>query len=214
MEAETRRGQPAQAALRPTAADGLEGLSVARAARRVGLVPSADYRRLANQKDELPAAALDLVRSRLQANAVAACGQTPETLECLHRLHSGQAQMIGDNGGVLRVIFTVELHTSQREPKMHVREIMTAHFRWLDRGHRVRAARWQHPRGCRSNDGLSPVHGAHSAGGDLVAPDCLGVRHYEARRKSVGDLARGRLDERGTFGDQVSPNSRKSEVMA
>lgn len=130
LDTETRREQLANAALRLIATDGLKGLSVARVARRVGLVPSAVYRHFAN-KDELLAAVLDLVRSRLQANVMAASGQTPDALECLHRLLLGQAQLIRENEGILRVIFSEDLHNSHPERKMQVREMVTGHLKRL-----------------------------------------------------------------------------------
>ncbi|MCC6142298.1 MAG: TetR/AcrR family transcriptional regulator [Candidatus Hydrogenedentes bacterium] len=130
VDTETRRGQLAQAALRLIAADGLKGLSVARVARRVGLVPSAVYRHFAN-KDELLAAVLDLVRSRLQANVMAASGQTPDALECLPRLLMGQAELIRENEGILRVIFSEELHNGHPDRKARVREMVTGYLKRL-----------------------------------------------------------------------------------
>ena len=69
LDTEVRQEQLAQAALSLITTQGPKSLSVARVARRVGLVPSAVYRHF-ESKDELLDAVLEMIRERLNANVV------------------------------------------------------------------------------------------------------------------------------------------------
>jgi len=109
LNTEIRQDQFAQAALGLVAAHGLRGLSVARVAHRVGLVPSAVYRHFRG-KDELLDAVLDLIRKRLTQN-VQKVSDVKDSLECLRRLLLLHAQLIRENQGVPRIIFSEELYS-------------------------------------------------------------------------------------------------------
>src|SRR5512140_198989 len=96
VHTEFRQEQIAEAALRLVAGQGMKGLSVARVARRVGVVPSAIYRHY-NSKDEVLDAVLDLIRGRLLANVKAVCEASTEALDRLHRLLARHVRLLCEN---------------------------------------------------------------------------------------------------------------------
>jgi AcrR family transcriptional regulator len=125
---EIRQEQLIQAALSLIAAKGLAGLSVARVARRAGLVPSAIYRHFSG-KDALIDAVIGSIRQRLHGNITAIAGQTPDAVEQLHRLLMAHVRVIRENEGILRIVFSDELHRGQAEQKAHVHEMVTSYLK-------------------------------------------------------------------------------------
>lgn len=119
LRSDVRQEQYAQAALSLIATDGLKRLSVARVARRVGLVPSALYRHYPG-KDALLGAVIALIRARLQTNVTTVLEQTPDALERLRRLLMAHVRVIRENEGILRVLFSDELHDGRSERKAQV----------------------------------------------------------------------------------------------
>ena len=111
-----RQEQIAQAALALVAQHGLERLSVADVARRVGLVPSAIYRHF-KSKDEVIDSVLQLVRDRLLDNVRAVREERPEAIERLRLLVFRHMALIRDNQALPRVVFSEEIyagHPSRR----------------------------------------------------------------------------------------------------
>ncbi|MCC6362491.1 MAG: TetR/AcrR family transcriptional regulator [Bryobacterales bacterium] len=127
LNTEIRQDQFAQAALGLVAAHGLKGLSVARVAHRVGLVPSAVYRHF-RSKDQLLDAVLDLIRKRLAQN-VQKVSEIKDSLECLRRLLMLHAQLIRENQGVPRIIFSEELYSGNPRRKTAVYEIIQGYLK-------------------------------------------------------------------------------------
>jgi AcrR family transcriptional regulator len=107
-----RREQIAQAALSLIGSHGLRGLSVARLARRVGLVPSALYRHFKG-KDEVIDAVLQHIRDSLQQNARAVRAETGEALERLRRLLTRHVALVRDNGALPRIVFSEEVYVGR-----------------------------------------------------------------------------------------------------
>ncbi len=105
---EVRQEQIAQAALDLIAARGLKGLSVARVARRVGLVPSAIYRHFKGKEDVLDAV-LDLLRAKLLGNVRAVCEETKDPIERLRLLLLRHVALIRENQAIPRVVFSEEV---------------------------------------------------------------------------------------------------------
>src|ERR1019366_10414432 len=112
LDTEVRREQLAQAALSLITTQGLKSLSVARVARRVGLVPSAVYRHF-KSKDELLDAVLELIRERLNANIVQASQDATDALQVLRRLVMAHVRLIRENEGILSVVFSDEVHNGR-----------------------------------------------------------------------------------------------------
>jgi AcrR family transcriptional regulator len=125
---EVRQEQFAQAALGLVASYGLNGLSVARVAHRVGVVPSAVYRHFSS-KDQLLDAVLNLIRSRLAQNVEKVSEECEDSLECLRRLLMLHAQLIRENEGVPRIIFSEEIFSGSRERKAAVHEIIRGYLK-------------------------------------------------------------------------------------
>lgn len=120
LDTQVRQEQIAEAALALVASQGLKGLSVARVARRVGVVPSAIYRHY-KSKDEVLDAVLDLIRDRLLANVASVCKESDEALDRLHRLLIRHVRLLRENRGIPRVVFSQELHNgdSGRKARMY-----------------------------------------------------------------------------------------------
>lgn len=128
LRREIRQEQLARAALALIEAEGLAGLSVARVARRVGLAPSALYRHYAG-KDTLLDAALALIRERLYGNVAAVMAQTPDALERLRLLAAAHVRVIRENRGILRVVFSDELHRRRPERRAFLYEMVRGYLK-------------------------------------------------------------------------------------
>jgi len=128
LHTEVRQEQFAQAALGVIAQHGLGGLSVARVAHRVGLVPSAVYRHFQG-KAALLDAVLALIRERLLGNLQAVCEDQAAPLECLQRLLMLHAQLIRENQGIPRVIFSEEISSGSPQRKAALYETVKAYLK-------------------------------------------------------------------------------------
>ena len=109
LDSAVRREQIVQAALSLIGSHGLRRLSVARLARRVGLVPSALYRHFKG-KDEVIDAVLRHIRHSLQMNVRAVRGETTDALERLRRLLMRHLALVRDNGALPRIVFSEEVY--------------------------------------------------------------------------------------------------------
>jgi AcrR family transcriptional regulator len=119
-ETQIRREQIAQAGLSLVASQGLKGLSMAGVASQVGLVASAIYRHFKN-KDQMIDAILNLIRDKLMDNIKEVCDETPDSLERLERLLMRHTQLILENQGIPRIVFSEDVYNGrpQRKAKMH-----------------------------------------------------------------------------------------------
>jgi AcrR family transcriptional regulator len=127
LDTEVRREQIAEAVLSLVAAHGVNRLSMAAVARRVGLVPSGIYRHFKN-KDEMILAALDRIEARLQANIKAAAEETPDPLEQLRSLLMRHVRVIREGRAVPRIIFSDDGHSAHPMRKARVKEILDAYL--------------------------------------------------------------------------------------
>lgn len=116
---DVRKQQIAQAALSLVSSHGLKRLSVAGIADQVGLVPSAIYRHFKN-KEQVIDAILDLIQERLLANVQVVIEGTRDVLERLRRLLMLHIQLIRENQGILRVVFSDEVMNGPPERKARV----------------------------------------------------------------------------------------------
>jgi AcrR family transcriptional regulator len=111
INTEVRQEQIAEAAMEMIAAGGLTALSIAGVAERVGIVPSAVYRHYKGKEAVLDAV-LDLLRSRLLANAAAVRAKETGSLERLRALFSRHMSMLAENPAFPHVVFA---HFSQAD---------------------------------------------------------------------------------------------------
>jgi hemerythrin-like domain-containing protein/AcrR family transcriptional regulator len=124
---DVRKKQIAQAALSLVSSQGLKGLSVAGIASRVGLVPSAIYRHFKN-KEQVIDAILDLIRERLLANVKVVTEETGDALERLRRLLMLHIQLIRENQGIMRVVFSEEVMNGPLERKTRVHAMVETYL--------------------------------------------------------------------------------------
>ncbi len=127
LDTEIRREQIAEAALALVADRGLNRLSIAAVARRVGLVPSGIYRHFRN-KDEMLLAVLDRIESRLMENVRAAIGETVDPLEQIHSLLLRHVRFIREGRAVPRIIFSDDFHKGHPHRKSRVERILCGYL--------------------------------------------------------------------------------------
>ena len=123
-----RKKQIAQAALSLVSSHGLKGLSIAGIASRVGLVPSAIYRHFKN-KEQVIDGILELIRERLLANVKVVTEETGDVLERLRRLLILHIQLIRENQGIMRVVFSEEVMNGPPERKARVHTTVDTYLR-------------------------------------------------------------------------------------
>jgi AcrR family transcriptional regulator len=112
LDTRIRREQIVHAALMVVASEGLKRLSVARVARRVGIVPSALYRHFAS-KDDILDAVLLTVRERLIENVRAASEEGADTFGRLHALLNRHLALISAHPGLPRLVFSDDVYAGQ-----------------------------------------------------------------------------------------------------
>lgn len=127
LDTEIRREQIAEAVLGFVAEHGVNRLSMAGVARRVGLVPSGIYRHFRN-KDEMLLAALDRMDARLQANLRAAAEAFADPVEQLRDLLMRHVRVIREGRAVPRIIFSDDAHGGHPERKQRVQKILGAYL--------------------------------------------------------------------------------------
>jgi AcrR family transcriptional regulator len=116
LHTDVRQEQFAAAALSIIGSDGVKGLSIARVAHRVGLVPSAVYRHFKG-KDELLDAVIGLIRSRLLGNVAAVCAENTDSFACLKSLLMRHVELIRTNQGIQRLVFSEEMISESPDRK-------------------------------------------------------------------------------------------------
>lgn len=112
VQTEIRKEQIAQTALMLIADQGLEKVSIASIARILGLVPSAIYRHYSS-KQEIIAAALQLISNRFHANMDEAEKETANALDQIELFLEKQLIIIRQIRALPRVFFTSEAFFDQ-----------------------------------------------------------------------------------------------------
>lgn len=131
LDTEIRQDQIAQAALTLVASHGLKGLSMARVARRVGIVPSAIYRHF-RDKDEVLDAAIGYIQKELLDNVNVVCEETSDPLDRLRLLLMLHVKLIRENQGIPRIIFSEDVYNGHPERKAKVYEIVRRYLNRVD----------------------------------------------------------------------------------
>ncbi len=116
LNTEIRQEQIAQAAMNLINTAGMKGLSIARVAKRVGLVPSAIYRHF-ESKDQVIDAVLDVIFDRLMDNVSKACEATIDPFDRLKLILTRHIRLILDNHAIPRIIFSEEVYGGNMDRK-------------------------------------------------------------------------------------------------
>lgn len=127
LNTKIRQDQILNAALEIISVQGMQGLSIGGIARRVGLMPSAIYRHF-DGKDKIIDALLELIEFRLLANVAAARKETDVPLAVLHVLLKRHAQLIRENVGIPRVVFSEEVYGTNSTRKRRVYELLQSYL--------------------------------------------------------------------------------------
>ena len=127
LSTEVRQDQIAHAALQLIGEEGMQGLSLAAIARRVGLVPSAIYRHY-RSKGEVLDATIEHLGTRLLHNLDLAAGESGEPLDRLHDLLMRHVRLIRENQAIPRIIFSEAVYGGHPDRKQKVRAIITRYM--------------------------------------------------------------------------------------
>ena len=122
-----RQEQIAEAALKLVASDGMKGLSVAKIARHVGVVPSALYRHYKN-KDAVLNAVLDLIQNRLMSNIQSVQHETNDPLKQLYKLLMKHIKLIRENQGIARIAFSEDVYSGHQGRKKQIYAIISGYL--------------------------------------------------------------------------------------
>ncbi len=120
MSTEARREQIARAALELFAQEGVEGFSIAKLARSVGLVPSAIYRHFSG-KEEVLEALLEVFRDKLYGLVEAARDESDNPLLVLELLLKKHAKLISTGKAAPHVLLSSDVSSGhvERRAKLH-----------------------------------------------------------------------------------------------
>ena len=119
LDSGLRKEQILDATLAIIAENGHPGVNTSEISRRVGVVPSALYRHF-KDKEQLVDALLERTRERLLGNFDRIGGKTGDPLRLLREIFSLHLQMIRDNPGIPRLVFSdaAAFGTLQRKNKL------------------------------------------------------------------------------------------------
>ncbi|HWQ93703.1 MAG TPA: TetR/AcrR family transcriptional regulator [Clostridia bacterium] len=132
QKTQVRQEQIATAALQIIGRHGTRALNIARIARAVGLVPSAIYRHFGG-KDEVIDAVLNLVRSNLQANVLAAAKDAESPLDALRSLVNSHIRFLCENDGVSTLIFSDQVYSGPKKRKAKIYEVIKGYLQGISK---------------------------------------------------------------------------------
>jgi AcrR family transcriptional regulator len=118
-----RQEQIAKAALDVVAKEGMKGLSMARVAENVGLVPSGLYRHFSG-KEQILDAVLNFIRKRLLKNVELVRGETDDPVERLHRLLQRHVDLILRTPAIAQIVFSAEIFAGPSRRKQKLRSVI------------------------------------------------------------------------------------------
>jgi len=126
LDTEIRREQIVRAAIELLGSCDVGQLSMARIARRVGLVPSAIYRHFEGREEVLDAV-LDSIGARLQEN-LKAVRQDEGTLARLRNLLVRHVRFVRENHAIPRLIFSDEIVSRNAARRRQVYQIIQGYL--------------------------------------------------------------------------------------
>lgn len=127
VDTSIRKDQIARVVLEQIALHGLQGLSMAVVAHRLGLVPSALYRHYKG-KEQMIESVFDLIHQMLFQNVDAACASSPDALECLRALLLLNIRMVREFSSIPRIIFGEGVFSSNATWKIRLNDIIRAYL--------------------------------------------------------------------------------------
>jgi AcrR family transcriptional regulator len=116
VKGDIRREQIMQATLKIIARKGMSSLTTAALAREVGISEANLYRHFRN-KDEILMATISQVREMIAKNLGKVMAGSNDPVVILKRFFALQVELMEENGGITRLMFSEELHIHQ-----HMRE--------------------------------------------------------------------------------------------
>lgn len=131
-ETETRQEQIIEAALELVSAEGVNALSIAGIAERVGIVPSALYRHF-ESKDDVLDALLESIKKRLLGNLIQVRKEIPGALPRLKTIFMRQVRMLRENRAIPLVVFSDVIYAGHPDRKAKVAEIITTYLDKIQR---------------------------------------------------------------------------------
>ncbi len=130
-ESELRQQQIVEAALELIGSEGINALSIAGIAARVGIVPSALYRHFKG-KDEVLDAVLELLQCRLADSVSRVREETKDALPRLQSLLMRHARMLSENRAIPHVVFSDGVYTGRPERKAKVAGIILDYLKKIE----------------------------------------------------------------------------------
>ncbi len=132
LNTEVRQEQIVEAAMNLIASRGLEGLSMAALANRIGLVPSAIYRHF-KSKNDIVDMILDVIQERLLTNIRITCKETSGPMERLERILKRHVETLRENRAIPRIIFTEDVFSGNPKRKTKVYGIVIGYLEGLNK---------------------------------------------------------------------------------
>lgn len=123
VDTKTRRRQISEVALALVANEGMRALSVARIARHVGIVPSAIYRHF-DGKEAVLDEVIELIGDKLTENVQAVKGESKDAVEQLRRLLMRHTQLVRENRGIPRIVFSEDVCRGNSTRKARIYAIL------------------------------------------------------------------------------------------
>lgn len=123
VDTKTRRRQIAEVALTLVANEGMRALSVAKIARHVGIVPSAIYRHFEGKEAVLDEV-IELIGDKLAENVQVVKGESKDAVEQLYRLLMRHTQLVRENRGIPRIVFSEDVYSGNPTRKARIYAII------------------------------------------------------------------------------------------
>jgi AcrR family transcriptional regulator len=128
---EIRQEQIIRTALNLIAAYGMKGLTIARIARQLGLVPSAIYRHFKGM-DQILDALIDFIRNRLLKNIETVCQETGDPLERLYHLLLRHVRMVREDRAIPQLVFSEEIYGGNLERRTRLYQMIKGYLEKIE----------------------------------------------------------------------------------